>query len=218
MISFDEWNVWYQSRLAGCIPEDWTSAPRISEDAYTVADAVVVGSLLISLLRHNDRVGAACQAQLVNAIAPIRAEPTGPAWRQSTFHPFALTSRLARGDVLQVSMRAPTYGTARYGEVSTLDAVATHDGERGEVTVFVVNRDLAETAALSVGLRPFGTRLRVLEAWTLSDDDAFAVNTQAEPHRVGPHAAASAVVTDGALRVDLPPVSWTAVRLGPATT
>ena len=75
MVSFDEWNVWYQSKLAACLPEDWTAAPRISEEAYTVADAVVVGNLLISLLRHNDRVGAACQAQLVNAIAPIRAEP-----------------------------------------------------------------------------------------------------------------------------------------------
>jgi alpha-N-arabinofuranosidase len=54
-----------------------------------VADAVVVGSLLIALLRHSDRVTAACQAQLVNVIAPIRTEAGGPAWRQTIFHPFA---------------------------------------------------------------------------------------------------------------------------------
>jgi hypothetical protein len=36
-------------------------------------DAVVVGSLLMSLLRHADRVAVACLAQLVNVIAPIRA-------------------------------------------------------------------------------------------------------------------------------------------------
>ncbi len=111
LVSFDEWNVWYQSKLSESLPTEWTSAPRISEEAYTVADAVVVGSLLICLLRHNDRVGAACQAQLVNAIAPIRAEPTGPAWRQSIFHPFALTSRLAQGEVLHPQLRSP--GTAR---------------------------------------------------------------------------------------------------------
>ena len=217
MVSFDEWNVWYQSKLAACLPEDWTAAPRISEEAYTVADAVVVGNLLISLLRHNDRVGAACQAQLVNAIAPIRAEPTGPAWRQSTFHPFALTSRLARGEVLQLNLRAPSYPTVKYGEVSTLDAVATHDPESGEVAVFVVNRHQSETAVLDVGLRTFAAQLSVLEAWTLSDDNRYAVNTQDTPDRVAPHPATSAVVTDGTLQVALPPVSWTVIRLGSVT-
>jgi alpha-N-arabinofuranosidase len=217
MVSFDEWNVWYQSRLSECIPEDWTVAPRISEDAYNVTDAVVVGSLLISLLRHNDRVSAACQAQLVNAIAPIRAEPSGPAWRQSTFHPFALTSRLARGEVLQTQLRSPRYDSAKYGEVGTLDAVATHDRRSGEVAVFVINRHQHEPADLTVALRAFAPGLRVVEAWTLSDEDPAAVNTRTAPDRVVPHPADSAVVTDGSLRIQLPPISWTAVRLAPPT-
>jgi alpha-N-arabinofuranosidase len=90
-ISFDEWNVWYHSRFeATPQTSEWPVAPRVIEDEYNVADAVVVGNLLISLLRHSDRVTAACQAQLVNVIAPIRSEPGGPAWRQTIFHPFAL--------------------------------------------------------------------------------------------------------------------------------
>ena len=36
--------------------DNWPVAPRLLEDVYTVADAVVVGSLLISLLNHADRV------------------------------------------------------------------------------------------------------------------------------------------------------------------
>ena len=87
-------------------PRDWPRGPaRSSRTCYTVADAVVVGSLLITLLRHTDRVTIACQAQLVNVIAPIRTEPGGPAWRQTIFHPFALTARLARGTVLRASRR-----------------------------------------------------------------------------------------------------------------
>ena len=224
-VSFDEWNVWHQSRLSSWVPQDWAQAPRISEDEYTVADAVVVGNLLISLLRHNDRVAAACQAQLVNAIAPIRAEPTGPAWRQSIFHPFALTSRLARGEVLQVRLHGPSYESARFGTVSTLDATATHDPGSGEVSVFVVNRHTSQTAQLEVDVRAFttgatrtgsgsGAGLHVIEAWTLSDDDVLAVNTQPAPDRVTPHPATTALVTQGTLRVELPPVSWTVVRLG----
>ena len=47
--------------------------------AYNVTDAVVVGTLLNSLLRHGDRVKIANQAQLVNVIAPIMSEENGPA-------------------------------------------------------------------------------------------------------------------------------------------
>ena len=60
----------------------------------------MVGSLLISLLNHADRVRVACQAQLVNLLAPIVTIPGGPAWRQTIFHPFALTARHAHDSVL----------------------------------------------------------------------------------------------------------------------
>jgi hypothetical protein len=104
----------HQANAAGQPADDWPTAPHLLEDTYSVIDAVVVGGLLISLLRHSDRVTIACQAQLANAIAPIRTEPGGPAWRQTIFHPFALTSRLARGTVLRVALDAPAYGTTKF--------------------------------------------------------------------------------------------------------
>ncbi|MCO8277091.1 alpha-N-arabinofuranosidase [Actinoplanes sp. TRM 88003] len=214
-ISFDEWNVWYLSEFqARPTPVDWAVAPRVIEDCYTVADAVVVGNLLISLLRHSDRVTAACQAQLVNVIAPIRAEPTGPAWRQTTFHPFALTSRLARGEVLDIGITSPTYDTERFGEVPVLDAVATHDPATGDLTVFAVNRHRTDPVELTVPLAAFGAGLEVVEAWTLHDPDLTATNTQLHPDRVAPRAAELALA-DGSARLRLPAVSWTAFRLAP---
>ena len=215
-ISFDEWNVWYQRDFEAHPKTEWDVAPRVIEDRYNVVDAVVVGNLLISLLRHSDRVTAACQAQLVNVIAPILTEPGGPAWRQTIFHPFALTSRLARGTVLRVEVRSPTYDTARFGAVPVLDAVATHDEETGDVTVFVVNRHLSDHLDLEVTVRGFGAGLEVKEAWTLADDDLMATNTAENPDRVVPRPAAPATVTDGVLHTSLPPVSWTAIRLGRA--
>ena len=75
-ISFDEWNVWDQVKYndveAGEVAKSgWREHPRLIEDTYNVTDAVVVGTLLNSLLRHGDRVKIANQAQLVNVIAPI---------------------------------------------------------------------------------------------------------------------------------------------------
>jgi alpha-N-arabinofuranosidase len=64
-LSFDEWNIWYNTRfenvdkIAGV--DKWPTAPRLLEDVYTVTDAVVFVSLMISLLKHADRVTSASQ-------------------------------------------------------------------------------------------------------------------------------------------------------------
>ena len=221
-LSFDEWNVWYLSRFQNApLPGEWEVAPRVIEDQYNVADAVVVGNLLISLLRHSDRVTAACQAQLVNVIAPIMTEPGGPAWRQTIFHPFARTAALAKGDVLDIALQSPTYETARYGVADVVDAVATHDPATGDVVVFAVNRDQEQPVELTVDLNGFGAGLTVAEAWTLTDDDVRASNTRDDPERVTLRPTAGvptgAVAVDGATAtLVLPRISWSVVRLTPA--
>jgi len=102
-LSFDEWNIWYldEHRDSDEVNDEWRFAPRQLEDAYSVADAVVLGNLLITLLKNSDRVTSASLAQLVNVIAPIMTEPGGEAWRQTTFFPFSVTSRLAEGVVVR---------------------------------------------------------------------------------------------------------------------
>ena len=213
-ISFDEWNVWYQAAFhAQGPPAGWGVAPRVIEDTYNVADAVVVGNLLISLLRHSDRVAAACLAQLVNVIAPIRSEPGGPAWRQTTFHPFAQAARLARGEVLRVEPIAPTYETARHGEVPLVDAVATRDPDSGRTVVFAVNRDQSEDVTLTADLRALPD-LRRATGTVLSDADITAVNSAERPDRVVPRDNGTITLHDATLRVTLPPVSWNVVELG----
>ncbi len=212
MISFDEWNVWYNSRMAQWLPTDWTAAPPISEDTYTVTDAVVVGSLLISLLRHGDRVAAACQAQLVNALAPIRTEPGGPAWRQTTFHPFALTARYARGEVLRGDLSGPAYETPRYGTVPVVDAVTTWDPDAGALTVFAVNRSEREDVLLELDLREFGA-LRAIQHACVADPDPTAGNSAEQPDRVVPKSIALADPVDGRLAARLPALSWSLIRL-----
>ncbi len=212
-LSFDEWNVWYQNAWqseqdAGL---EWRQAPRLLEDTYTAADAVVVGNLLISLLRHSDRVTAACQAQLVNVIAPIRCEPGGPAWRQTIFHPFAITAALAKGEVLDVRVASPTYVTEKLGEVATVDAVATHDPQSGDVAVFAVNRSTDAATTVEVDLSAFAGA-QVAGVQLIAEDDPHAVNTQDEPDRVVPREGQAELV-DGVLTLELPAVSWAAVRV-----
>lgn len=213
-ISFDEWNVWYLDGQASKPPtgDDWPVAPILLEDRYTVADAVVVGSLLISLLRHSDRVTAASLAQLVNVIAPIMTEPGGRVWKQTTFHPFALTSRHARGDVLRVEIDTPSHHTAEHGDTPLVDAVATYDAASGEVAVFAVNRSLTETVTVEIDVRSLGD-LELVEAVTLAHGDPYATSSVEDDTTLVPHPNPTAQVTGARVRVEVPPVSWSMVRL-----
>ncbi|SFJ17919.1 alpha-N-arabinofuranosidase [Streptosporangium canum] len=211
-LSFDEWNVWYQSRFDGESSLEWTERPRLIEDSYDVTDAVVVGSLLITLLRNADRVGVACQAQLANVIAPIRTEPGGPAWRQTIFHPFALTARHARGEVLRVEPECAAIPTAKYGEAPAIWATATHDAATGELVLFVVNRDRDDACALEITL-PEG--LRPVEHVELTDDDLSAANSADFPDRVTPRPGAGLSQEGRQASLTLPPVSWSIVRFAP---
>jgi alpha-L-arabinofuranosidase len=193
-LSVDEWNVWYQtsnSHKRG--PEaPFERAPAIAEDTYTLADALVVGSLLITLLRHADRVRMACIAQLVNVIPPIRTLDGGPAWRQTTFFPFMHAARFGRGTVLRVEPDPP--GDA-------LEVTATLDGGSG--AIFAVNRS-AEPLTLDLVLRDLEP-LSVGEHLVLTGDLA-ATNTAAEPDAVSPRAIPGR---------ELPPRSWNVLRLTP---
>ena len=208
-LSFDEWNVWHQTEFhrGDDTREPWRDAPPMAEDVYTAAEGVVVGSLLISLLNHADRVRMACLAQLVNTIAPITTEPGGRCWRQPTFFPFADVTARARGQALRVELSGPTHDTLRYGEVPSVAAAATYHGERGDLVAFLVNRSREVPCGLDLelagGLEGFG----VVEHRVLHSADPEAQNTADRPDTVLPRT----VPVETPLRLE--PVSWNVLRL-----
>jgi alpha-N-arabinofuranosidase len=215
-LSFDEWNIWYldqwQEQERALTKDDpWPVAPPLLEDTFTVLDGVVLGSLLITLLKNHDRVKSASLAQLVNVIAPIMTEPGGIAWRQSTFFPFSVTSRLARGTVLKPHIEVGTYATTKYGDAPIVDAVATYDIDAQRAAVFLVNRS-REHVTVTIDVRELVVST-VAEAVALSDDDIFAANTRSDPERVALRTLTDATLDEGTLTVALPPVSWSAIAL-----
>lgn len=213
-ISFDEWNVlWYHSAEADKAIPPWTVAPPFMEDVFTMEDALLVGCMLITLLRHADRVKIACQSTLVNNVGMFLAEPGGPLWRQTTYYPFRHASLYGRGVALDVAIDSPRYENRRFGSVPTLAAVATIDEARDEAAIFAVNREPQEALPLAVDLRAL-PGYRVIEHLTLEHPDPKARNTRAAPATVVPHATGDATIDGGRLRATLGPLSWHTIRLG----
>ncbi|MEV4776183.1 alpha-N-arabinofuranosidase [Microbacterium sp. LWH12-1.2] len=211
-LSFDEWNIWYldEHQASDEVNDEWRVAPRQLEDVYCVADAVVLGNLLITLLKNHDRVASASLAQLVNVIAPIMTEPGGDAWRQTTFFPFSVTSRLAKGEIVKPRIDVGTYETKVYGEAPLVDSVVTTDGPQS--AVFLVNRSQTESIEVQIAVTELGAT-SIDEAVTIWDDDVYAKNTLENQTRVGLKTLEGAALADGVLTVMLPPVSWSAIAL-----
>jgi alpha-N-arabinofuranosidase len=221
-LSFDEWNVWYahgrdsEDQLEAITAAGkWREHPRLIEDEYNVTDAVVVGTMLNSLLRHGDRVKIANQAQLVNVIAPIRSEENGPAWRQTIFYPFARMAELAKGQILRVAVRSDKYETDRFGDADLVDASATWNEETGRLALFLANRGLDEAADVEVSLHGFDAR-RIVRAEVLQvpeGADRFATNSQAKPDAVRLRELDGVKASAGQLQATLPALAWAVVEL-----
>ncbi len=179
---------------------------------YTVEDALVAGGMLIALLNHADRVRIGCLAQVVNVIAPILTEPGGPAWRQTIFHPFALTSHHGREVVLHPLVTSTAYDAANGNGFPHLKTAVVRTTAGNGVTLFALNRSLSMPLALTVDLRSFEP-LRVKEWQSLFDDDLTAVNTKENPNRVRPRLMTAARIDGNRLEASLPPASWNMLRL-----
>ena len=173
----------------------------------TAADAVVVGSLRITLLKHSDRVRSARLAQLVNAIAPIMTEPGGIAWRQSIFYPFATTSRLARGNVLAPRIDSPRSTTSRQGNLALIDAVATYDPEGAVGAYFLVNRSPDEPVIVEI---TSDLLAETAEGFLLHEEDPYTINSLTAPDEVVLRTLALDIDGD-LLTLVLPPAAWAAI-------
>ena len=150
-------------------------------------------------------------AQLVNVMPAIRTLNNGPAWRQTSFYPFADVARFGRGTVVRLEVDGPTYHATSEGQVQAIEAVAVHDADAGSVTVFAVNR-LEQPLAFEAKLRDLDD-LVATEHRVLTDPDMRASNTATHPNRVAPRPGAGATLDAGRLSVELPPRSWNVVRL-----
>ena len=212
-LSFDEWNVWYHSRQQDeeiWKQDKWNRALPLLEDIYNFEDALLVGSMLITLLRNADRVKIACLAQLVNVIAPIMTRNGGGCWAQTIFYPFMHAAHYGRGTALQTLVDSPCYSCQDHDQVPFIDAVATLE-EDGSVSVFCVNRDMEEDFTLDIDLSSFGD-VYLKEHLVLHHDDVKAVNTEENPNNVTPLPGPGGTIENGKASIKIPALSWNVIR------
>lgn len=213
-LSFDEWNVWFHSNAADddiTKNHPWQVAPPMLEDVYTFEDALLVGLMLITLIKHADRVKMACLAQLVNVIAPIMTEKDGTAWRQTIYYPYLHASKYGRGVALQPVLQSSKHDTKDYTDVTDIDSVAVWNEEAQEVTIFAVNRDLEDAIDFQCDVRSFAG-YGLLEHIVMTADSLDATNGP-DGEKVAPVPAVGSSLEGGVFSARLQPASWNVIRL-----
>jgi alpha-N-arabinofuranosidase len=205
-LSFDEWNVWYKNRMGD---GQWVAAPHLLEEVYNLEDALVCAQYLSSFIRHADTVKLACIAQIVNVIAPVLTRKEG-SLIQSIYYPFLLYSKHANGVSLSPAITTGTYKAGERGDVPAVDFSASYDSVTQQVSLFVVNRDQAESATVHVHLTD-GLIDKVIGCETMGGGDVKAANTWEQPNLVKPVAGKPELV-DGVLRIEVPAPGLSVVR------
>lgn len=203
-LSFDEWNVWYHYSMKGETPPLWTVARPIDEEDYDFADALLVGSMMNTLLNNADVVKIACLAQLVNALAPIMTVPGGKAWVQTTYYPFLYASQFGRGTALKAQIEAPCYSCRINEHASYLSAACVRSEDGRYVTVFAVNKN--PDAAMELSLEGISGMVDRHVTMTAS---SFSSGNSPDCEAVCPHD-----LTPGTLaHITLPASSWNMLRV-----
>jgi alpha-N-arabinofuranosidase len=118
-------------------------------------------------------------------------EPGGRAWKQTTFHPFALNS--------------PTPPALCCSSPSNLPWSAA--GPRR------ISPALSAVATLDAAVAGLGS-VRVVEAVTYANKDPYWQATAGDSTSVLPAANVSVKADGGRLTAELPAVSWSMIRLG----
>ncbi len=197
-LSFDEWNVWYRARGPKFDNGQRQEHPHLLEEIYNLEDALLVGGMLNTLIRHSDRVRVACLAQLVNVIAPLMTNETS-VLRQTIYYPYASVLHHASGSALDLAMEGPSYPLpdrgrpaglvsmrgAEPGQVPYLDVAGTLDQAAKRAVLFVLNRDLEKPRDLEIVWHEV-TPSKVKVCEVLTGTDLKATNTFEAPKQVVP--------------------------------
>jgi alpha-L-arabinofuranosidase len=211
-LSFDEWNVWYRERHGDATNGHGKEAPHLLEEIYNLEDALLVGGLLNSLMRHADRVKLACLAQLVNVIAPIMTNANG-LFQQTIYYPYSWALQFGHGNVLDVLVQSPTYEVAGMGQVGYLDVAATTDPQNGKTSMFILNRDLSKSHALEINWEDKAPG-NVQSSLVLTGNDLKAINGFDAPKRVAPQSADKPVTSGNRTKFEVPARSYSVIQWG----
>ncbi len=191
-------------------------APKIPQ----MMEALTNTSTLMAFLRHADRVKIGCMTSGLAALARTDREHV---WKPAGYYPYEDMIRHATGVSLRPLVTCDCFDIPGYAMddnsqyqtqrgVPYIDAAAAYDEEKGEMTVYIINRSWEEDFEIDLDVSHFhGYTLK--EHVQMYSEDPQAGNTWEDPEKVKPSVSEAADFKDGRITSVVKKLSWNAFRL-----
>ena len=213
-LSVDEWGVWAlpSNNVNNELDENpWQIVPKISEQIYTLEDALLFAEMQMVMLRNADVIKIACQSLLTNVSACIMTNKGGGHWLQTIYYPFYYFANYAKGIVMELSTKGPTYRCKEFEEVPFVDNLIIWNNEDNEMVFFAVNRDENSKQRISIQLQGFETE-NIIESISMTAKNKKMTN-EYKHDAVKPKAIDNVKLDKEEMKVVLEPLSFNMVRI-----
>lgn len=217
--SVDEWGVWAvpcQAVNREVEKTPWRIAPAISEQIYTLEDALLFAGMQMVMLRNADVIKIACQSLLTNISACIMTEKDGEMWLQTIYYPFFYFANYARGTVLQSTIWADSYECGELSEVPYLDALTVWNEDAGDIAVFMINKSEEEEMNVDIKLQGFSLQT-IKKSIVLTAEDKKMDNLK-NHEAVVPREKEIGCIENGHCRARLDPMSFNMILIESAVS
>lgn len=241
MISFDEYGSMMEPKSplhygrGGCInfssfesfdpkrtyvrhdPDNWgtMSFPHGSE----IINAISSASTILTFLHHADRIKIGCMTGGLGALA---AADHDHVWKSASYYPFAQLIQYGRGVSLTPSVSCDTYDIPGYATsdfhqydthegVPYIESAAAYNEAKGELNVFVINRNWEQDTSLELDVSGF-EGYDFVEQTQLYSDDINASNSYENPNVIVPSINSDAKFENGKVSTVTKKLSWNMFR------
>ena len=176
-------------------------------------------SVLLAFLRHADRVKIGC---MTGGLGTLVASDKEHLWKSAGYYPFVQMMQYGQGVSMRTSVECDTFDLPGYAvdptsEYATreglpfIDTAAAMDEEKGELAVFVINRNWESDNTVELDVSGF-KGWNFVEHIQMYSDDLDAANTWENPEAIQPEVNPHTTCADGKVTANLKSLSWNVFR------
>ncbi len=176
-------------------------------------------SVLLTFLRHADRVKIGC---MTGALGCLAATDGTHIWKTAGAYPYQQLMKYGRGTALRTSVDCDTYDIPSYivddtnqyyeqNNVDFIDTAAAYNKETGELTIFAINRNWEDSNEIELDVSGF-EGISFIEHIEMYTDDLSKRNTFENPDAITPVMNQETKFAKGILTGTVKPISWNVFR------
>jgi alpha-N-arabinofuranosidase len=182
-------------------------------------NALSNAAVLLAFLRHADRVKVGCAT---GGLMTLVSSSRDHIWRSGSYYPMTQLMTYGRGVSMRTSVDCDTFDIPGYAVddnsqyythegLPYIDTASALDEEKGELNVFVINRNWESDNTAVIDVSGF-------EGWSFIEhiqmysEDLGAANTYENPNAVVPTVNRDAVFDNGKVSATLKSLSWNVFR------